>query len=149
MIANIANSLGWCPVRGSSSRGGKSALKELHKLILKGYKVGHIVDGPRGPHGIVKPGLLLIAQQSGMPIIPAIISPEKKWVFNSWDRFMIPKPFSRILFRFGDEMYVSNDIKGDAFEEKRFSIERTLEKLYLETDKFWTNQEKIDQFFVS
>jgi lysophospholipid acyltransferase (LPLAT)-like uncharacterized protein len=149
MISKIATSFGWHPVRGSSSRGGSHALKELYKLIGQGYKVGHIVDGPRGPHGIVKSGLLLIAQQSGMPIIPTIISPEKKWVFNSWDRFMVPKPFSRIIIRFGDKIFVSNDTQGEAFEEKRFSIERMLEELYIETDKFWTNPEKIDQFFTS
>ena len=97
LISGIVNRLGWRPVRGSSSRGGRDALREIKTLVHKGYKVGHIVDGPRGPLGIVKPGLLLIAQISGAPIIPTITSAERKWVFNSWDRFVIPKPFSRVI----------------------------------------------------
>ena len=100
-ISRIVDLFGWLPVRGSSSRGGLSALIKIKKLTLSGYNIGHIVDGPRGPFGVVKPGLLRIAQVSGKPIVPAIMSAQKKWVFNSWDRFMVPKPFSRVIIRFG------------------------------------------------
>jgi len=147
LISKIVNRLGWRPVRGSSSRGGREALREIKTLVHKGYKVGHIVDGPRGPLGIVKPGLLLIAQFSGMPIVPTITSAEKKWVFNSWDRFMIPKPFSRVIFRFGDEIYVPRNLRGDAFEEKRSSIENALKKLYTETDSLWEDPEQVHRLF--
>ena len=77
LISKVANVLGWHPVRGSSSKGGGQALKDIKKLVGRGYKIGHIVDGPRGPLGVVKPGLLVIAQASGMPIVPTIISAEK------------------------------------------------------------------------
>ena len=149
LISKIVNRLGWRPVRGSSSRGGRDALREIKTLVHKGYKVGHIVDGPRGPLGIVKPGLLLIAQFSGMPIVPTITSAEKKWVFNSWDRFMIPKPFSRVIFRFGDAIYVPGNLRGDAFEEKRSSIENALKKLYAETDSLWEDPEQVHRLFKS
>ena len=149
LISKIVNRLGWRPVRGSSSRGGRDALREIKTLIHKGYRVGHIVDGPRGPLGVVKPGLLLIAQFSGMPIIPTITSAERKWVFNSWDRFIIPKPFSRVIFRFGDEIYVPRDLRGDAFEKKRSSIENTLKKLYVETDSLWNDPEQVRRLFSS
>ena len=147
LISGIVNRLGWRPVRGSSSRGGRDALREIKTLVHKGYKVGHIVDGPRGPLGIVKPGLLLIAQISGAPIIPTITSAERKWVFNSWDRFVIPKPFSRVIFRFGDEIYVPIKLQGTAFEEKRSSIENTLKKLYAETDSLWKDPEQVHRLF--
>lgn len=147
LISKIVNRLGWHPVRGSSSRGGRHALREIKTLIHKGYKIGHIVDGPRGPLGIVKPGLLIIAQLSGMPIIPTITSAERKWVFNSWDRFMIPKPFSRVIFRFGDEIYVPRNLQGAAFEEKRSSIENTLKKLYAETDSLWEDPVEVHRLF--
>jgi lysophospholipid acyltransferase (LPLAT)-like uncharacterized protein len=149
IISKIIRALGWHPVRGSSSRGGKEALKELYKLMDKGYKIAHIVDGPKGPHGIVKPGLLLIAQITGMPIIPTISSAEKKWVFNSWDHFIVPKPFSRVIISFEDEIYVPKNVQGPAFEEKRFFIEHTFKKLYTEKDNIWTNPKKIDQLFVN
>ncbi len=147
LISKIVNILGWYPVRGSSSRGGRQALREIKKLVQKGYRVGHIVDGPTGPLGVVKPGLLIIAQASGMPIVPVITSAEKKWVFNSWDRFMVPKPFSRVIIRFSDEIRIPRKIERSDFEEKRSSIENTLKKLYIETDAIWSNQEEVHRLF--
>jgi len=149
LISRIVNVLGWCPVRGSSSKGGRQALREIKKLVQEGYKIGHIVDGPTGPLGVVKPGLLLIARASGMPIVPVIISAEKKWVFNSWDRFMVPKPFSRVVIRFSDEIRVPKKMQHSDFEEKRLFIENTLKNLYVETDSIWANQEEVDRLFTT
>jgi lysophospholipid acyltransferase (LPLAT)-like uncharacterized protein len=147
LISKIVNALGWYPVRGSSSKGGRQALREIKKLVHKGYKIGHIVDGPTGPLGVVKPGLLLIAQASGMPIVPVITSAEKKWVFNSWDRFMVPKPFSRVIIRFSDEIRIPRELQRSDFEEKRSSIENAFKKLYVETDTIWSNQEEVHRLF--
>jgi lysophospholipid acyltransferase (LPLAT)-like uncharacterized protein len=83
LIARIVGLLGWHPVRGSSSRGGKAALGQLKELAGRGYRIGHIVDGPKGPPGIVKPGLLTMAQFTGLPIIPTITSAQRKWVFKA------------------------------------------------------------------
>ena len=146
-ISGIVRLLGWYPVRGSSSKGGRQALRKLKKLVQEGYKVGHIVDGPRGPFGVVKPGLLIIAQATGMPIIPIIISAEKKWIFNSWDRFIIPKPFSRVIIRFCDEIYIPKKLSLSDFEEKRSQIENTFKKLYHETDAIWSNADKVHRLF--
>jgi lysophospholipid acyltransferase (LPLAT)-like uncharacterized protein len=149
LISRVAQVLGWYPVRGSSSKGGSQALRKIKKLIQKGYKVGHIVDGPQGPLGMVKPGLLLIAQATGMPIIPVITSAEKKWVFNSWDRFMVPKPFSRVIVRFCDEMVIPRKLSPSDFEEKRSQIENTFKELYNETDAIWSNGDKVRRLFKS
>lgn len=147
LIANIANLLGWHAVRGSSSRDGIRALHEIREKVRQGYKVGHIVDGPRGPFGVVKPGLLKIAQYSEMPILPTIISSQRKWIFNSWDRFMIPKPFSRVIISFGDEIYIPKHLKNIDFEDKRLSIESVLYSLYLEADEIWKNPKSVKQPF--
>jgi lysophospholipid acyltransferase (LPLAT)-like uncharacterized protein len=147
IVSKIVHLLGWYPVRGSSSKGGSQALRTLKRLVSKGYKVGHIVDGPRGPLGVVKPGLLLIAQATGMPIIPTIVSAEKKWVFNSWDRFMVPKPFSRVMIRFCDEVYISRKLRPSDFEAKRLQIENTLKKRYAETDAIWSKADKVRRLF--
>jgi lysophospholipid acyltransferase (LPLAT)-like uncharacterized protein len=147
LISRIAHVLGWYPVRGSSSKGGGQALRKLKKLIHNGYKVGHIVDGPRGPLGVVKPGLLLIAQATGMPIIPVIISAEKKWVFNSWDRFIIPKPFSRVIIIFCDEICIPRKLSLSDFEEKRSQIENTFKKRYNEADAIWSNAAEVRRLF--
>lgn len=136
-IAKIAANLGWHVVRGSSSRGGARAFRELVGILKKGIAVGHIVDGPRGPFGVIKPGLMSLAQISGMPIVPIIMSPERKWTFNSWDRFMIPKPFSRILIRFDHEVYVPRRLGSEKVDEMRRQMETNLHALYKDTDRLW------------
>lgn len=148
-IAKVAEALGHRPVRGSSSRGGSLALRELKRLVDKGYKVAHIVDGPRGPFGMVKPGLVSMAQATGVPIVPVVVSPQKAWVFNSWDRFMVPKPFSRIVIRYGEPIQVGRRLSRDEFERIRLKVEHKLQSLYEETDQLWTSQEKVKEIFSS
>jgi lysophospholipid acyltransferase (LPLAT)-like uncharacterized protein len=147
MVARVVDILGWRSVRGSSTRGGVAALKQLKDLSRAGYKIGHIVDGPKGPFGDVKPGLLRIAQVAGKPVVPTITSAQKKWVFNSWDRFMVPKPFSRVIIRFGDAIDVPAELEGDAFEQKRASIEQRLKELYEDTDRMWADPVQIAAIF--
>ena len=147
MIARVVDVLGWHPVRGSSTRGGVAALRELKALAVNGYRIGHIVDGPKGPFGNIKPGLLKIAQAAGKPVVPTITSAQRKWIFNSWDRFMIPKPFSRVIIRFGDPIDVPADLAGEAFEDKRRDIEHTMKDLYEDTDRIWTDPDKIKSVF--
>ena len=147
MVARVVDILGWRSVRGSSTRGGVAALKRLKNLARAGYKIGHIVDGPKGPFGYVKPGLLRIAQVAGKPVVPTITSAQKKWVFNSWDRFMVPKPFSRVIIRFGEAIDVPAELGGEAFEQKRVSIEQRLKELYEDTDRMWADPVKIATIF--
>ncbi len=137
MISRVVDILGWLPVRGSSSRGGSRALQEIKDLARQGFNIGHIVDGPRGPFGVVKPGLLRIAQASGLPIIPTITSSPRPFVFNSWDRFMVPRPFSRVIIRFGTPVFIPRGLTPDEFEIKRQSVEATLKQLYARTDEMW------------
>jgi lysophospholipid acyltransferase (LPLAT)-like uncharacterized protein len=137
LIARILEILGFHTARGSSSRGGGTAFQKLRRFLKRGIAVGHMVDGPRGPFGDVKPGLIRLAQLSGMPILPILTSPEKKWVLKSWDKFMIPKPFSRILVRFEEEIYIRPDLTADEFEESRVAIEKDLHCYYETMDKRW------------
>ncbi len=147
MISRVVDVLGWRPVRGSSSRGGSLALQEIKRLARKGFNIGHIVDGPRGPFGIVKPGLLRIAQVSGLPILPTITSSPRPWIFRSWDRFMVPRPFSRVVIRFGTPIFIPADLTPDQFERKRVAVEAQLAQLYAETDELWKLSEKIKDKF--
>ena len=147
MIARVVDILGWRSVRGSSSKGGIRALKELRSLTREGYRVGHIVDGPQGPFGVIKPGLLTIAQFSGAPILPVIISGQRRWVFNSWDRFMVPKPFSRVFVRFGKPIFVPRRLNTDDFETLRQDVEKQIKELTIQTDNWWRSQEMIRRYF--
>ncbi len=147
MAARAVNILGWRAVRGSSSQGGKQALETIKILAGQGYKVGHIVDGPRGPFGTVKPGLIRIAQYADLPIVPTITSGQNRWVFNSWDRFMVPKPFSRVIIRFGSPIHVPRDMEQGEFEQMQERVAQGLKQLYEDTDSIWRDDAHIKEIF--
>jgi len=148
MIARVAEKFGWEPVRGSSTRGGVAALRKLRALASHGYNFAHIVDGPKGPFGEVKPGLLYLARMVGKPIVPTSTSAEKRWIFNSWDRFMVPKPFSRILIRFGEPIDIPPKIDSEALEQKRLLVEKRLKELNADTDHLWENPKELAAIFA-
>lgn len=104
--AGIVRRTGWTPVRGSSSKGGLKALKQMIRELRRSRFAGHIVDGPRGPAGIVKPGTVMLALAARAVIVPVSISADRAWFFNSWDRFMLPKPFAEIRFAFGEMIHL-------------------------------------------
>jgi len=123
VIANVASRTGWDPVRGSSSREGRAALQAMiEKLKAKGL-AGHIVDGPRGPAGIVKPGVIRLAHGAGAVIVPFYIEADKAWYFNSWDHFMLPKPFSEVRLIFDDMLRYSPSSDETIFEKQRQELE--------------------------
>lgn len=134
LAARVAQKLGLVPVRGSSSRGGTSALIAIREALKENPVAVHIVDGPRGPKGVVKPGLVSIAQMSGAVVVPLIISAEKAWVLGSWDRFMLPKPFSQVTIEWGQPFAVARELDQDRFEEARAEIEKRLARGYAEAD---------------
>lgn len=102
LIAGVASFSGWCPVRGSSSRGGREALFQMVDHLMENGLAAHILDGPRGPAGEVKNGAVKIAMDAGARMVPVYVEADAMWLFNSWDRFFIPKPFTRVRIRFGD-----------------------------------------------
>lgn len=105
-IARIIASFGYVPVRGSSSRGGARALLQSRRILEKGLTVAFTSDGPRGPAHVTKPGPITLARSSGVPIVPFHLAVDRAWRLRSWDRSMIPKPFSRALIWMGRQMVV-------------------------------------------
>ena len=104
--ALAAEQLGYQPVRGSSSRGGATALRELARdLSENGGWVALVVDGPRGPRRVSKPGAKWLAQQTGLPIFH--VEAEAKWSFRlkSWDRCVVPWPFSKVELKVLEPVY--------------------------------------------
>jgi len=134
LAARLANRLGLVTVRGSSSRGGTTAMLAITEALKENPVVIHIVDGPTGPKGVVKPGLISMAQMSGAVILPIIISAEKAWILGSWDRFMIPKPFSEVTIEWGQPFAVPRDLDPARHEELRREIEKSLAEGYAEAD---------------
>ncbi|MGD0275106.1 MAG: lysophospholipid acyltransferase family protein [Syntrophales bacterium] len=136
-ISKVVRHIGWIPVRGSSSRGGREALQAMVQGVMEHRVGGHIVDGPTGPPHIIKPGLILLAHSAGAAICPGIVSYENAWIANSWDRFMIPKPFSKVLFRFGTIYSVPENMEESQFELFRRKLEDNLMEEYEAADSCW------------
>ena len=99
-------------VRGSSgkaTKGGASALQQLIRKVKDGHQAVIAVDGPRGPRGSVQKGIGLLSKKTGMPIVPVVVVPARRWIFaKTWDRLQIPQPFCRIDFYFGDPVFVDD-----------------------------------------
>ncbi|WP_319526559.1 lysophospholipid acyltransferase family protein [uncultured Desulfosarcina sp.] len=126
IVAGVAKRSGWNPVRGSSSKGGKSALKNMIANLKKSKLSGHIVDGPRGPSGVVKPGVIRLAHATNAVIVPFYIFAENSWYFNSWDKFLLPKPFSKVVLRFDKMIHLQKTTDKNLFEKQRKQLEEIM-----------------------
>jgi len=122
----LVNRTGWCAVRGSSSRGGRPALRAMILKLKENGLAAHILDGPRGPAGVVKPGVISMASAADAVIVPAYANADKAWYFNSWDSFMVPKPFTRVTLRFDDMIACPIPENKESFEHQRASLEKIM-----------------------
>ncbi len=134
LISRVAERLGLAPVRGSSSKGGRDAFMTILKALETNPGVIHIVDGPKGPKGVVKSGLIRLAQMSDAVIIPVIVSADRAWVMKSWDRFLVPKPFSKVTIQWGQAFLVPRDIDAEKYKALKEDIEKRLTEAYAEAD---------------
>lgn len=125
-IARTVERLGFRPVRGSSSRGGVRALLQMVRLLEGPVVCAHLVDGPRGPRGEVKPGLVLLAQRSGATLIGLVGYVTRKWVAKSWDRMQVPLPFARVVIRHLPERTLPAELSSEQAEAARLEIEAEL-----------------------
>lgn len=117
LIARVAHHLGFRVVRGSTSRGAARALLAATREVASGHCLAITVDGPRGPARTVAPGALIIAQRAGAPMVPTAAASGRVWRLRSWDSFMIPKPFARVLVAYGEPIRVAADSPRAATEQ--------------------------------
>ena len=87
---------------------------------------GHIIDGPRGPFGVVKPGVIRLAHATDSVIVPFYTRADRAWYARSWDRFFLPKPFSKVVLRFGEKIEFRQTETSEAFEEQRKALEEVM-----------------------
>lgn len=123
VIAGVASRTGWDPVRGSSSKDGREALYAVIEKLKTTRLAAHIVDGPRGPAGIVKPGVIRLAHGAEAVIVPFYIEAHRAWYFNSWDQFMLPKPFTKVRLIFDDMLRYTPTSDETVFEDQRRALE--------------------------
>jgi lysophospholipid acyltransferase (LPLAT)-like uncharacterized protein len=125
-IAGIIERFGYGTARGSTSRGGRKALRQLTREMKAGRPAALTVDGPRGPAGIAQAGAVWLAKATGNPVLPFHIEANRFWTVRSWDRTQIPKPFSTVALVFGEPLEVPPDADADAIEAGRRELERRL-----------------------
>jgi lysophospholipid acyltransferase (LPLAT)-like uncharacterized protein len=126
LIANVIERYGFRPVRGSSSHRGTSALLELADVIASGRDSLITPDGPRGPVYQLGGGIILLAQKTGVPVIPMNLEYSSCWRANNWDGFMIPKPFSKVRVIFGPPHFVRATSTDAEFEAERLRLENVM-----------------------
>ncbi|MBM4251687.1 MAG: DUF374 domain-containing protein [Deltaproteobacteria bacterium] len=115
IVTRVMARFGFQTVRGSSSRGGPEARDQLVHMTKDGWFTAITVDGPRGPRRRVKGGIVDLARRTGVSIVPLTSTADRQWVLRSWDQFKIPKPFARILVRYGEPIAVAAETQGLAF----------------------------------
>lgn len=125
-IASTMRRFGVSATRGSSSRGGGNALKEMVDLAEQGWNIAITPDGPRGPARVAQPGVVIAARRSRVPIVPVAVISEKKRHLRSWDRFEIPHPFSRVMYVYGDPIHVPEALGESEVESWRQVVETAM-----------------------
>jgi lysophospholipid acyltransferase (LPLAT)-like uncharacterized protein len=138
LIARIIERLGFVTVRGSTTRGGTKAIFEMCEKASSGYDVGVTPDGPKGPGFCVHPGIIYMAQRSGLPIVPITNSAQHRWTLPSWDGFIIPRPFSRAVVMLGEPINVPPDSDARQLELIRTELENRLRQLTQKADGYFS-----------
>lgn len=137
MIKRTMDLFKFTSIRGSTSRGATKALREMVKRLRSGGDIAITPDGPKGPRHKAQNGAVFLAKMTGAPICPVTFSATGKKQFSSWDRFMLPYPFSKVVIMWGEPIYVSSDADKDEIENKRKELEDELKRITKKADSFF------------
>lgn len=131
MVTRYVHMFKRATIRGGSSQGAASALRQMSRRLKQGYGVIIPIDGPRGPEGEPKIGVVAVASQTGSPIIPCAVRCNSVWRFTkSWDRMMIPKPNAKVIMHWGEPFYVPADASREVLEEARVKLRDVLAEMH-------------------
>ena len=128
-ITRVIERHGFGTVRGSSTRGGTRGLKALIRAARAGKDLALTPDGPQGPVHEFKPGALVVAQTTGLPIIPLAVGASRGWRLKSWDGLLVPRPLSRVHIEYGEPRWVERDADRETLAELARDLGRTLNQL--------------------
>lgn len=132
--ASVFTRLGYKIIRGSSARGGERALVEAIRALRRDESLAMTPDGPRGPSGVLQPGVVFMAKKSGAVLVPVGISATPRMLAKSWDKYMVPCPFGRAELIFGEPIKVDADASDEAVEAVRRLLESEIHRLEKETE---------------
>lgn len=134
LAARLVKHCGMRALRGSSSRGGHKALKDLVKATQFVERVGFTLDGPKGPRRVAKPGIAILSIKTGIPVVPQAFVAKPAWRTHSWDRLAVPKPFGKIVSVFGEPITPPKRLSSENVEGVRLEVERQLNALHRELE---------------
>lgn len=137
IIGNILKLFGFFVIWGSSFKQGGRALLSLFRKARKSESVVLIADGSRGPAFIAQQGTISVSMLTGLPIVPMTYSADKKKILGSWDRLLIPFPFSNIVVIYGMPVYVPRDADIEMRELKRKELEDELNAITMQADRYF------------
>ncbi len=130
LVTRVCKRWGIHTVRGSASRGGLQAMRAIHRAIKRQQSSPIMIpDGPRGPLYYFKPGVVVLAQMSQAPILPYGIAARKFWSLESWDRIVVPRPFTDVAVVIGEPQLVSRELSSEQLETERQRLEEMLNDL--------------------
>lgn len=129
MQDRIFRSFGFKTIRGSTGRGGAKAAIESIRVLKEGGIMAFTPDGPRGPSGVVQGGMMLMAKKSGAALVPVGVSARRRWLAPTWDKFMVPLPFTKGLMIFGEPLYVDPSATDEEVEAVRLKLESEMHRL--------------------
>jgi len=135
-IARFIQRLGYGAARGSSTRGGIGAVRDMVKLMRSGCPTAFTIDGPKGPRHVAKMGAVLLAKKTGNAVLPFTVTPSKYFTINSWDRLQIPIPFTRALTTYAPPIQVPKDATDEALQAKRDELQQVLDELCARGDQW-------------
>ena len=137
-IARTVRLFGIDSVRGSTTRGSLSALRGMVRFYRAGGSLAITPDGPQGPKYVVQMGAIELARQTGAPLLPVTYGASRKKVFQkSWDNFIVPFPFSKVVYLWGEPLWVPRDIDREGLEEKRRILQERLRSITEEVDRIF------------
>ena len=134
LIARAIAHFGVGTVTGSSRRGAVAGLRGALMALAKGRCIGVTPDGPRGPRMRAAPGIVHMARVAQVPVLPASYGVQRRTIFRSWDRFLLPHPFNRGVFLLGEPIRIAVDADEMAIEQTRRLVEDRLNALTREAD---------------
>ena len=141
IIAQILQRQGHRTIRGSTSQSSVRALARLIRVVKEESCPGGVVpDGPRGPRFKVQPGVITLAKKTGYPVVPVTYSAKRLKVFASWDRFLLPFPFTESCVMYGTPVSVPGHTDGEEQEVYRVRLEEELNRITRAVDQYYGHE---------
>jgi lysophospholipid acyltransferase (LPLAT)-like uncharacterized protein len=135
LMGRTAAWLGFGHLRGSTTRRGAAALRDLASVLRDGLDAGLTIDGPKGPRGVVQQGAIELSRMTSSAVVPMTNSARPRLLFHSWDRFQLPYPFAKVVIAYGEPLLVPAEVPREERERYRLGLERGLTELTTELDR--------------